>query len=30
MFMIKRAQIPMKLTAAPFGNYNYGFFVMVS
>nr|CAI5833845.1 unnamed protein product [Callosobruchus analis] len=29
MFMITRAQIPMKLSAKPFGNYSCGFFIMI-
>ncbi|CAH1969056.1 unnamed protein product [Acanthoscelides obtectus] len=27
--MIKRTQKPMKLSATPFGNYDYSFFVLV-
>nr|CAH7739929.1 unnamed protein product [Callosobruchus chinensis] len=29
MFMIRRAQVPMKLTATPFGNYDCRFFIMI-
>nr|CAH7739249.1 unnamed protein product [Callosobruchus chinensis] len=30
MFMIMRAQIPLTLSAQPFGNYEYALFVTVS
>ncbi|VEN49639.1 unnamed protein product [Callosobruchus maculatus] len=29
MFMITRAQVPMKLSATPFGNYDCGFFLKI-